>query len=199
MLIFLSVHIFSQKFYIKPNVGYSIETFKKGIITDSIFHMVYSDTIITSTKETLNNFSLIKGWNAGITLGYKFNSNIGIEMGISYYFGKPTSIEFSERYNFIDNPHNFVQIVGTNIYKSKVISLSPSILISKPFGDFIPYIKIGGCLNYILLNENYSEKVTTTLPGYFPFSNITSELRYNRSLSIGLLTSIGMDYQGSNI
>jgi outer membrane protein W len=195
ILFIISSNVFSQKFYVKPYAGYSIGTFKNGVVTESKFYMVYADSVSSYAIENLNNFSIAKGWNTGITFGYKFNPNIGIEMGVSYCFGKPTSIEITEKYDFYNDPNHYVKLDGTNTYKSNILCISPSLLITKQFKDFNPYIKIGGILNYVFLSEEYFERVTTNIPGYIPFYNNSSELKYNSSLSFGLLTSVGTEYQ----
>jgi hypothetical protein len=193
LLILISYSLSAQKFYLKPSFGYGIETFKKGFISESVSHLVYPDTIISTTSVKITNFSLAKGWNAGITFGYNINPNVSVEMGVLFVFGRPKTVDFSERYDFNNNPNQFVELSGKYTFKSNFLNLTPAILITKSMGSFNPYVKIGGILSYVFLKEENVEKAHTTLSGYFPFSTNKSVLRYKSSLAFGLLTSIGTE------
>ncbi len=196
VLLFVTVSkISAQKFYIKPNFGYGIETFKSSFISDSIVHMIYSDTTLTTNTYNLNKISLAKGWNCGLTFGYNINPYLNVELGCNYVFGRPKVIKSSERINFYDDPKHYAELTETSTFKSKSLNIAASLLIGKSFNDFYPYIKIGGILSYVSMSDDYFSSIYTNLPGYYPFSNISYKLKYKSSLAFGLLTSAGMDYK----
>jgi opacity protein-like surface antigen len=74
---------FSQNFYISPEIGYSFGTARQNV--DNYFFDGFSE----SGDQLV--YSLGQGFNFGGGIGYMFNSNIGIELGVNYLIGSIAS------------------------------------------------------------------------------------------------------------
>jgi opacity protein-like surface antigen len=70
---------FSQNFYISPEIGYSFGTARQNV--DNYFFDGFSESVDQLV------YSLGQGFNFGGGIGYMFNSNIGIELGVNYLIG----------------------------------------------------------------------------------------------------------------
>lgn len=124
-------NLYAQGAYVNINAGYGA-SMSSGNIN---YFNFYNTTRILSpdirTSEQIN-LSLGSGANIGGTVGYMFNKNVGVELGISYLVGDNSKAKD-------------IYIGGTTDYtlSSNMVRLTPTLVIAAGFEKINPYAKFG--------------------------------------------------------
>lgn len=168
-------NINAQKTYLKINTGYG---FKVGSQNSEYFNFINrsSDASNNRTYKQIN-FSLGKGINLGGTLGYMFNKNIGVEVGLDYLIGH--KYEASTK-STNSNP-SYINL------SSKMIRINPSVILSTANEKINPYAKFGFVIGsgYILYEEDE----------YVSGNHLESKHKMNGGFAFGLSSAIGINYK----
>jgi len=172
-VLFLSVAIRAQNFYLKPRVRYHIpvtrqeapEFFNAAIVVATGSGYYYTDIITYNSK-----FSLAKGPDYGVTLGYRFNDHIGIETGLQYFEEKQ---ELNSEDVFPHYP------IGSTSWQFRSFNATPSLVISHTTGNFT-----------LSANAGLLAGLTSLGRSVF-FDNKRRTFKFNSSLSTGY--TIGLE------
>jgi hypothetical protein len=188
-----TLKITAQNFYIQPHVGYATGAAKQSV---SILEYYNQESAGTTVKRDQIYLSLGKGINTGITFGYNFNSNVAVNMGISYFLG--SKIEARQ-----------ISFTGSSSLSisARMLRLNPSVSISTDFEKFDVYAKMGMIMgsgkitfnsDYVSLSPNLNQSSTTILNGGLAFgisSGIGAIYSLSEKLSLfGELEMINMAY-----
>jgi opacity protein-like surface antigen len=177
---------FAQKFYLGVNGGYG---FKFGSQTTYVGSSTYDNINYESSEKTeAVNYSLGSGINFGANLGYMFNKNIGVDLGINYLVGTNTSLEYTSTY--IGNLYTDVRTANLSI-SANMLRLIPTMVISASLEGLNPYAKFGavvGMLGTIKSEEetNETDQGVTTVT--------VVESKEKGGVSIGFTGAIGAEY-----
>ncbi len=165
-----------QGAYVGVNIGYSAAA---GVAN---FGGLQNETQISTTSFTVENFkfSLGKGVNAGINLGYMFNENIGFELGAQYLIGgKTTASEKQLNGNY-----------QTTAFSSKMIQLKPTIVLATSMKNITPYAKFGMVIGSGKVLINREEKSGSDLD--------VENFEFSKGMSIGFNAAIGVSFPINN-
>jgi hypothetical protein len=184
MLFLHSINSVAQKFYLDISIGGSYDWLKKKLGDN----YEYNGNNL-STDNRIGNGSYGKGTNYNLSLGYKLNNYISLEMGFSYLNGKSYQWDTSWSNTYYWN-NNLITETYSNSSKwySTMTRLTPSILLSLKKRLFTPYaklgliIKIGGTITNIQ-GSNYSGPQSLG-----PDSTIT---QFYGGYSFGVMATIG--------
>lgn len=163
--------IIAQGLYVGVNAGYAL---KLASATDQNVN-----SSINTTYEAVN-YSLGKGLDFGLNVGYMMNANVGAELGVSYLLGGKTTFEDNSTY-------------GTSKVdiKGKMLRLVPAIVIATGMEKINPYAKLGLIIG--IGSIKYTGHVTTSSafksggPGDFVQKN-------KGGVAIGVMGAVGADF-----
>lgn len=189
-------HVYGQ-FYIKVAGGYSFavpghpigtnESDVDRLVTDPETGYYVPGLIESRAKEVRGSY------NSGIapmaTVGYQFQSNIGIELGAGYVFGKEyvTHDDFSE---FLDGELQR-QRSTVRTTDAKNLFISPGIVVTTSTPQLRPFVSVGMIMAFpktresVAFNSTYDVDYGTTLQEY----------EYSGGTAIGLRGGAGLDYK----
>jgi opacity protein-like surface antigen len=158
--------------YVGVNVGYNAAA---GAVSVENFQNTTQTGTTTSETENIK-LSLGKGVNAGINVGYMFNENIGLDLGVQYLIGgKTTATDKSLNGD-----------VSTLNMSSKMLQVKPSLVIATTMKNITPYAKLGLVLGSGKVTSKYEDKSGS-------FTSIqTTELK--KGLAIGFNAAIGVNF-----
>jgi opacity protein-like surface antigen len=135
-----------------------------------------------------SKINLGKGISFGANFGYMFNDNIGAELGLSYFLGSKSTF-MQEFDNQIDPSNTELTSVSGEIYANQ-FRITPSLVISTDFNDFVPYAKFGVVLGLgTKVVETYDDKK------YFGTENVVQEFTSKGGMAIGVSGTLGALYQ----
>ncbi len=162
--------ISAQGAYVNINIGYGIGASSQNL--SSLNFNNYTRQNNFTTREQVN-LSFGKGLNIGGTIGYMFNENVGLELGISYLMGGKSVAKdiYSNR------------TVDYTIY-SNMIRFNPSLVIAAGFKNINPYAKFGmmigsGAIMYETLDYDDGDIWVT-------------KSEYNGGIALGLTAGAGV-------
>ncbi|MDA3819586.1 MAG: outer membrane beta-barrel protein [Candidatus Delongbacteria bacterium] len=170
-LLFTSIFItsaLSQGFYAKLGGGYAMGMNKQSMLFNY-------NTINTDDGTTMSQFwySLGKGITPELEAGYMFNEHFGFGINATYLFG-------------INNTRFNKSVDGENdIYEyfySRMVLISPYVILQPLNTDFSPYCKLGG---------------TIGLGKYYRKSELNDSKTiqvYSGSIPVGATIAVGFDY-----
>lgn len=182
-------NVFAQKFYIKTGAGYGIPFLKEPIAFNLEFKckgIPINNPSIYKCYEDFEavNTSMGKGININMTAGYQINNNFGFEISSSYLKSQP--VEFEYVINFA--PYYTGANIDRYIWKSNVITITPSFVSSIQAGKIETFLKGGIVLGFVsLVQEN--EYLTIKAFGGNTYNTIRE---YNGKMSVGFNTSLGI-------
>lgn len=143
----------------------------------------YTDSTISQVKINLG-----KGVNFGVSFGYMFNDNIGVELGIGYFLGSKTS--FKQEYTDETNPLDIQYSSLTGEIYANQFRINPSLVVSTDFHDFMPYAKFGVTIGMgTKVYETYVDEKYSTL------ENITQKYESKGGVAIGVNAAVGALFQ----
>jgi len=173
LLVFLmSPALYGQQFYIGFDAGYGLKINSPEGLWDSD-NIDITETTITSQSVP---YSLGQGFQTGLSVGYMFNENMGVELGLAYMNGAPVKTHYLEN----DDYHSF------NSYDSQSAQSfrgSPAFIIQlRPDATFSPFMKTGLiCSKAGMEISRYSEHSTITY-------------KFSQGINLGVLSSLGAAY-----
>jgi hypothetical protein len=199
LAVLFSTGIFAQNFYITANAGYAFGMNSQlGWFSNNEQISIRDDVngSFTSTNSAENvPFSLGKGMNFGASVGYMFNSHIGIDLGVNYLIGGKT--ESTSYYKNTDIYSNGTFVSESNSNESaysRMWRILPSIVLTPGFEKFNPYAKVGIVMGFgSFYSESQSESNSTGPIGPSPYSN-SSKTKYNGGMAFGFNGTIGSSY-----
>ena len=190
LLILFFIHfpfiLSAQEFYLSAGGGYSL-----GTDNSRYYSWGFSDVLLGkyqqipveleelspgNTVSRNNLFSYGRGANAQLTLGYMFNTHIGIDLRLSYLFSQKIS-------------PLIVRVPNTDIHaesKASAFLITPSLTLTSGTGKLAPYAKAG----FILGVPTVKSKTFFNLPG----TDILIEDKVFGGVAFGISTSIGIKY-----
>ena len=168
--------VMAQGAYFTLGAGYNLPT-----STQTLDALSFSDEIMTENTTTYkqNYVSLGKGLSVGGAFGYKFNENIGAELGISYLMG--STWESKMAYSDFAT-----SMTSTDEISSKMTRINPQFVISMEANKLTPYAKVGLLLGMGSMSLNSKVEY---LDGVVEQTTI-----FNGGVATGFTTTIGASY-----
>lgn len=120
-------NLLAQGLYVSINAGAALK-----MSSSNLSGNINSTTNSVSTTQEQINVSLGQGKNFGGTLGYMFNENIGIELGVSYLSGdKSNALE------------TLINGSNSSSFSSSMTRFNPTFIIASGMDKINPYAKFG--------------------------------------------------------
>ncbi len=168
-----SGRIYSQGIYAKINAGYGLQMSSRNI--DYFSFTNFSIDTTSSTQEQVKT-SLGKGLVFEGAVGYLFNKNIGVELGVSYLLGTKTQTNqtlYGSRRN--------------NSLSANMLRINPSFVVSCGFEKINPYAKLGLIIGFgkIFYEDDY-----TSAGG----SVVSEIMELSGGIALGLNAGAGIMY-----
>lgn len=164
--------------YIGLTAGYG---FSIGGSTNSEITVNNSNTNTYSYKS--NPLNVGQGFLPNLQIGYYFNQNIGIEIGIGYLIGTKYNYNYINASTYIyEGKVITMNTINTTTYKLNSLLLNPSLIFKIPKGNWSPYLKMGlliGVANELTRFSEFSNS------GYYRETN-TGGLTFGFSSAFGL-------------
>lgn len=158
------------------------------------------ETTTTSEKALTGSFG--EGWRAGLTLGYRFNRILGVELGLNMY--QSTEQDMMRRNGTIGG--NTVLNLNT-VGKIRAYDVAPALVAHFPSAGMIrPYAKVGVIVpvgGYLQINTSLDDKTgqfaeeagfTSPVPGTHIALQLEREERINPRPTIGFQSAVGVDF-----
>lgn len=168
---FITTDLLAQGAYVSLNAGYGLNASSQNLGTTS-----YNNNGTNMTTYNQEDFSFGKGIQFGGAAGYMFTKNIGVEMGLSYLTGDPTTLQSS-----YVNGSNKVDI------SSKMLRINPSIIIVSGMSGLNPYARFGVIVGTgsIIEKDNYTNNP----------NNTQSTQKLSGGYAYGLTAGVGVMYK----
>jgi len=195
ILITAFLQIFSQKLYITGYAGYGIGVQKDYYNFSDLNYYATPDTSYSHYMRKLVKESFGTGYRFGGSLGTKISGNISFEMGMEYFKSKPVEFVSTARFTYDYSSTYYVRITDTYLVTGKMIQLSPSLVFEKEFKNIKPFLKLGGIIGFIYMEEDYNGYLTNTIPEYSNVERMQSIFKYKRNTSFGYLIAGGCNYK----
>lgn len=183
-------------FYASVNTGYNIGTGNVDRYNSMILGIGNSTQIDASTYQIeYLKINFGKGLNAGATLGYMFNKNMGFELGVNYLFGGKNEGHGTELSGDYFNAEA----------SAKMIQIKPTIIVRSGFNKINPYAKVGMVIGSGKITNTHNQKNgadlyndTSEFYGGMPIgfhANIGTLYKLNEKLSLfGELNLVNLEY-----
>lgn len=182
----------SQKLYIEPYFGYGFGIQKNYYDAVSVHgQMDYNYEEVWYIYK-LYKLSFGQGFRYGINVGSDISKNFSLELGFEYFKGKPQKLTEYETIEYIDAGE--VEMTYNYDFEGKYFMFKPALVISKKFEWFRPFAKIGAYLGQCSLKQNMDMNLINSLPGYYPFEDVTSEFKFENRFSAGYFISFGCEH-----
>ncbi len=168
--IFLNNYIVSQNHQIYGSAGYNFPT-ATVVIGKTHNYDIH--------KFKIDNFAKGTVFQAGYS--YKINSNLLLDLNLNYLLGVSNETYYSSFDEWIGN----VRYYGlTRSFSNSNFSISPSVIMTIDVGNFNPYVKFGGSINFISITDtwDYTEE---------PYIR---QLNYKADYTLGWLAGLGINY-----
>lgn len=156
--------------FVSFNVGYNAA----AAVSNPLNLTNTTQTGPSAYEETQINFSLGKGVNTGLNIGYMVNEHIGFELGVNYLIGAKT--KSTEKYTNGDYSNNDVS--------SKMIQIKPTIILATSMKKFTPYAKFGITIGSGKITANNDTKNGST--------TFSRTLLLNKGIGIGFNGAVGI-------
>lgn len=189
---FAASHAEAQKSYVKIGGGYNFglgsEIMYKATETTN-----YSGNGSPSHSAELERIDVNwgKGAVGGAALGYMFNKNIGLEIGVNYLKGSKTEFEDKETdINSSFGQSSLSLTTRTHGHSSQMVLIQPSVVIASDLPKFNPYTRFGMILaKGSIIN---TESITTTNPN--GNHTLEGEAKLTGGLGLGLQAALGLNF-----
>ncbi len=182
-LLLFSIFNYAQQnkgFYLSFNTGYNLESNKQNnqvIYGGNPVPLISSNQISDAKSDfSVPSFSLGKGFNAQANVGYQWNQNIGLELGINYLWGGKT--------NFKQTSYNG-NFTNTSI-SSTMLQFKPALVLQTQLEKINLYTKIGAVVGTGSIIIEQTEHTN--------FSNSTLKETMDGGLAFGYQGSLGVSY-----
>ncbi|MCX6231498.1 MAG: outer membrane beta-barrel protein [Bacteroidetes bacterium] len=182
-------NLFSQNFYFSLNAGYGLKL--NGLTYYEEVRQAKSNSNYTSTRD-VNRISFGKGFNVTGALGYMFNKNMGVELGLSYLIGGTTSVKDS--YYDVAGALSY----SNTDYSARMFRINPSVYFTAGNKMISPYARFGLIIGFATITEDYEDKISNTIynpnPPYGLITNVTATThteKMNGSMALGFNAALG--------
>jgi hypothetical protein len=176
-----SVGVFAQGFYGGFQTGFARGQASNGVESD----------------DSEDSFAAIRhgsGLNLGGIIGYKVNDNIALELGLNYLLGSNSMLSSSfEGISPLDG--SIVDYKETYTYKSSMMRICPTMVVSMAKEGITPYVKFGAVIG---VGSKIKEIVDSKQVSFADFGayeeteNYTAE--YSGGVSLGVTSSLGIKF-----
>ena len=172
--------------FVTVNAGYG---FRLGSQTS--FDANYSSNNSSSKSEQVY-MSLGKGFNFGGSIGYMFNQNLGVELGVTYLIGAETT--FSEKENYSSGSYTSMYNYTTSI-SAKMLQFKPTLIFCTGLGKIKPYAKFGAVLGKGAIYGESAYKSSYYDPYYGGDTyKSTHKMKLNGGLAFGVNAAMGVTF-----
>lgn len=218
ILVIFSTQVLAQRMYVSAEAGYGL-----GIASGPMgYDENYTNTItvidswngVTTSRVQQNTSSIIhksikgscsygKGFQTGATFGYMFTENIGAELGVSYLFGAPYSIRYTNINQRIDkyidltnNANNTTASASSSgiqdvRFSGNMLRLIPAIRITAGNGKIKPFMRIGLVIGLGGKIKSVSKITLTNTTGIT--ETLDMVLKRSGGVSLGVACGLGAD------
>lgn len=177
----------AQGVYVNLNLGYG---FGMGSSTVNDYTYVQKTPGYTSTSNN-KDLSFGKGLNFGGAIGYMFNKNVGLELGLSYLMGGTTETTNNRTYNSSSN-------YSTENLSATMFRINPTFVITAGLDKINPYAKFGMIVGMGTITNKYESTQTNTSSGNTTTDIELQTTKYNGGLAIGFNSGVGVLFSLSN-
>jgi opacity protein-like surface antigen len=186
LILFGAAPLFSQGLYISAGGGWNFSTSARQIT----FNATPSGD---NTKYEGVHGTFGRGGNAGVSIGYDYSQNLGLDLNFSYLFGAKTTGESSYSSGKYSD-------LNTETLSARMLRINPRLVISHPCGRVEPYVQFGAVFGkgkvtyeeeWTSTNTDPWEGGTTTNTGY-------DKWEYSGGWGIGVSGAIGANLKLSD-
>jgi len=182
--------LFSQGLYVKINAGYGVPSSTQNLEEYNNYTSNYTGGDYVEDITERVNFSLGQGINLGGNIGFMFNANFGVDLGLSYLVGgKIKSTDFS-------NYESYFEEVRDNklTTSATMLRVAPSFILVADMIKINPYARFGAVIGKGKITQSNSNYYYYRDPDniYEATEELTLEL--SDGISFGLSASIGALY-----
>ena len=189
--VFFHTDAFSQKLYIKANIGYGLGINKDDYKLRSDYNQIYLDSTEGYSKYDLKSFSLGQGLNVEASLGSFLGKHISVEITGFYHKSSKHTLNYEEL-NTIYSQYQ-VDFHTEEVYTGKMYGLKPNLVFWGGGDNFRPYIKLGGVIGIASMTRESQMRIYNTHPNYYPTEDYTSVFEYKSHLNLGYTVSVGFE------
>ncbi|MDP1726967.1 MAG: outer membrane beta-barrel protein [Bacteroidota bacterium] len=140
----------------------------------------------TSTQTVLN-VGLGKGINMGGCLGYMFNKNVGIELGVGYLLGSRIMVDASTDVSSSGSIDK-----STTEWQCRSLRIIPAFKVCGGSDKINPYLKFGLIMGMMNSAMEYNNSETTSGS---TINRSVREVKYTGTTSFGILGCAGVNYK----
>jgi opacity protein-like surface antigen len=187
--ILISASLGAQGLYVKLNVGYGMPASSQNIEGFNNYTSSYSGGDYWDETVERVNFSLGQGINIGGNIGYMFNSNFGLDLGLSYLMGGKTEASGSELY---DSWYYYTSETKRSV-SSTMFRFSPSFILVADMLKINPYARFGVVVGKGKINIEMTEDYYEDYDGIYEYTE-KRKLELSEGMSVGLSAGIGALY-----
>jgi opacity protein-like surface antigen len=172
LIIGLNAFASAQGLYANLNFGYGFALSSQNI-PDFYNYTRKASTVGYSRTYEQVNVSLGKGLNLGGTIGYMFNKNVGIDLGLSYLLGGQTKAT-----DLYEDGSSSEYLISAKMFR-----INPSIVVASGLDKINPYAKMGLVIGSGSVTNEVSD-----------FGTYTSKyiMKSDGGIALGLSSAIGV-------
>jgi hypothetical protein len=196
---FSASQLFAQNFYVNANAGYAFGVNGDvGVFANTTYSEIINNDIQQFTYDyNYENvpFSLGEGFNFGVGLGYMFNSNIGVELGVSYLLGSSTiGTSVGEVVRTLNQDVYLQNYEFNYTAKATMLRLIPSVVLTPGFEKFNPYARLGMIIGFgSFMMEEVDVEIMSG--AYDNLQNtFTDKEKFEGGVALGVNSSLGLEY-----
>jgi len=179
-LALLLSHDANAQVYVNLGVGYNAPAIQQLILVD------YNQTSGSTTYKGIYN-SLGQGFEPDLTVGYRINPNVGIEIGYGMLLGSKITADIYDA-----SDPNIES--GTEIIKARMHRLTLGGRVSYEEGEVHPYLRLGIVVGVgTRVTDEY--ETTTTGPSFSSSYHRIEE--YDGGMAVGFTTGFGLTFHVS--
>jgi len=188
--IMLGILAVNAQLYLKAYTGYSLSLNMDKNISREIVNTIENDYAFT--------YKHGEGMNLGIAVGYQINKNLSVEANCNtqLFTNQKITIPSSIDYASTTQSFYFSGFFGSLNYSHQIIQLSPQLMYRVNYHKINLYIKTGpnflNARSYI--SDYYKEFILSETHWGFDFKDAASKRYLEGKWSIGLQSSVGIEY-----
>lgn len=175
-------HTAKAQVYVNVGVGYGAPALREMLLVD--YHDMQNSTTYKGVYGSLG-----QGLVPQVAFGYKFNPNLGLELGYGYLLGSKITADIN------DESSPFVER-GTQQMWARMHQFSIGARVTASEGSWQPYMRIG--MGFGVGGRVFHEEETTTTGPSFSGSYHRIE-EYDGGLAFGFTGGLGLHYHTSDM
>lgn len=151
-----------------------------------------AQTVYSGTTYTLEKGNYGQGLNFGISLGYMFTKNTGMELGVSYLIGSKKEFIISSIDTDTSSGTTTENDGTITLDKIKMIRVNPSFKVA--FGDQVrPFLRMGLILGFGTSYTRIDESIVTTTGSINDTNSIEKSTEFSGGTAFGFNSAFGVD------